>query len=80
MAFSFGIMSTIDGNVSTVAFIITIIFLVTFDSATNAWEASLSGSVIYNSMLQKIYKELMMMGFVSFGIAMYQVSGLMLIK
>lgn len=75
MAFSFGVMSTIDGNVSTMAFILTIVFLILFDSATNAWEASLRGSVIYNSMLQKIYKELMMMGFVSFGVAMYQVSG-----
>jgi hypothetical protein len=74
MAFSFGLLSTINGNVSTVAFIITIIFLVLFDSATNAVEASLKGSVIYNSMLQKIYKELMMMGFVSFTVAMYQVS------
>ena len=74
MAFSFGLLSTINVDVSTVTFIITIIFLVLVDSATNAVEASLKGSVVYNSMLQKIYKELMMMGFVSFLVAIYQVS------
>jgi uncharacterized membrane protein YtjA (UPF0391 family) len=74
MAFGFGQLSTIDGNMATVAFIVTIVFLVLFDSLTNTLEASLKGSVIYNSMLQKIYKELMMMGFVSFTVAMYQVS------
>ena len=73
MAFSFGLLTAIDGGVATLAFLLTIVFLVLFDSATNYCENSLRGSVIYNSMLQKIYKELMMMGFVSFGIAMYQV-------
>jgi hypothetical protein len=73
MTFSFGLVSIINGNVSTAAFIITIVFLALFDSLTNRLETSLQGSVIYNSMLQKIYKELMMMGFVSFGIAMFQV-------
>ena len=74
MTFSFGMLSKIPATVSTVVFLVTIAFVVLFDSATTALEASLQGSVIYNSMLQKIYKELMMMGFVSFGIAMYQES------
>ena len=74
MAFSFGLLSVIDGRVATLSFIFTIIFLVLFGSVTNYCENSLRGSVIYNSMLQKIYKELMMMGFVSFSIAMYQVN------
>jgi hypothetical protein len=74
MGFTFGLLTSINGNVSTAAFVVTILFLVTCDVLTNMLEASLKGSVIYNSMLQKIYKEIMIMGFVSFGITMYQVS------
>jgi hypothetical protein len=74
MGFTFGLLTSINGNVSTAAFVVTILFLVTCDALTNMLEASLKGSVIYNSMLQKIYKEIMIMGFVSFGITMYQVS------
>lgn len=74
MAFAFGLLTSIDGGISTVVFVITIIFLIACDVLTNMWEKALKGSTVYNLMLQKIYKEIMLMGFVSFGIAIYQVS------
>jgi hypothetical protein len=39
---------------------------------TGALEYLLEGNHVYNEMLQKIYKELMVMGFVSFVLAMYK--------
>jgi len=72
MPFKFGILSKVDGDVASIAFVGTILFLVTFENLTRLAEAALKGSTIYNQMLQKIYKELMIMGFVSFAVAMYQ--------
>jgi len=72
MAFNFGILSAVDGDVATIAFICTIVFLIAIENLTRGVENLLQGSEIYNKMLQKIYKELMIMGFVSFTVAMYQ--------
>jgi len=72
MPFQFGILSKVDSDVASIAFVGTILFLILFENFTRIAENALKGSVIYNQMLQKIYKELMIMGFVSFTVAMYQ--------
>lgn len=72
MSFHFGILSSINPTIATLAFICTIIFLLFFEFLTGALEYILEGNHVYNQMLQKIYKELMVMGFVSFVLAMYR--------
>ena len=74
MAFSFGILGEIDADVATVAFIITILFLTGFEFLTGGLEYVIRDNIIYNQMLQRIYKELMIMGFITFVIAMYLAS------
>ena len=72
MSFEFGALSSINPITATLAFIITIIFLLFFEFLTGALEYVIEGHLIYNQMLQKIYKELMCMGFVSFVLAIYR--------
>ena len=70
MAFNFGILSDINIEIATYAFLATIAFLILVEFLTGALEYSIEGNLVYNQMLQKIYKELMMMGLVSFVIGM----------
>jgi hypothetical protein len=74
MAFSFGILGEIDSSIATVAFIVTILFLTGFEFLTGGLEYVVRDNPIYNQMLQRIYKELMIMGFITFVIAMYLAS------
>lgn len=74
MAFSFGILGEIDATVATIAFVVTILFLTTFEFLTGWLEFIIEENPIYNQMLQRIYKELMIMGFITFVIAMYLAS------
>ena len=71
MTFSFGILGEIDAIVSTIAFILTIFFLTGFEFLTGEVEHMIKDNIIYNQMLQRIYKELMIMGFITFVIAIY---------
>lgn len=72
MSFEFGALSSINPITATSAFILTIIFLLFFEFLTGALEYLIEGNLIYNQMLQKIYKELMCMDFVSFVLAIYR--------
>lgn len=71
MTFYFGILSNIDSDVALIAFVLTILFLATFDFCLGALEFSIKDNPIYNQMLQKIYKELMIMGFVNFVVVLF---------
>jgi hypothetical protein len=64
MALQFGILSDIDIKLATYAFLATIVFLMLAEFLTGALEFAIEGNLVYNQMLQKIYKELMMMGLV----------------
>ena len=66
MAFSFGIASDLNADISTVSFLGTILFLIVFDFFTGLLEYSVQESHIYTKVVHKIYKELMAMGFVRF--------------
>lgn len=71
MTFYFGILSDIDSDVALTAVIMTILFLSSFSFSLGALEFSIRDNPIYNQMLQKIYKELMSMGFVNFIVALF---------
>lgn len=58
--------------VLSVAFCSTVIFLNVFDGLTSLLERSVGTSRIYNSMIQRIYHELMSTGFVSIMLSFYQ--------
>lgn len=66
MAFNFGYMSEMNIEIATYAFLATIVFLMLAEFLTGALEFAIEGNLVYHQMLQKIYKELMMMGLVSF--------------
>lgn len=72
--FTFGILGNIDSTAATVIFVITILFLTGFEFLTEGLEYVVRDNPIYNQMLQRIYKELMIMGFITFVIAMYLAS------
>lgn len=60
--FIFGDSRFIDPGISGIALISTVIFLAFCDYLTHCMEEFLGHSTIYMSMIQKIYKELMIMG------------------
>jgi hypothetical protein len=61
-AFSFGDTRFIDPKIAGVALITTVLFLALCDYATHLLEKLFHHSTTYMTMLQKIYKELMVMG------------------
>ena len=65
MTFRFGLASEIDVDIATGAFCGTVLFLVVFEYITSRFEKFIGGSVTYNKMLQRIYKELMNNGIYS---------------
>jgi hypothetical protein len=84
-SFSFGDTRFIDPGIAGVALITTVLFLALCDYATHLLEEFFRHSTTYMTMLQKIYKELMVMGenlsanpnlillgLVSFCLVMYQ--------
>jgi hypothetical protein len=74
MGFEFGLANDLDPSISLYCFIAVVIFLIFFDYITGILEFFLERSPLYNRMLQLIYKELMLMGLVSFGVIMYEAS------
>jgi hypothetical protein len=60
--FAFGETRYIDPGVAGIALVTTVIFLASCDYATHLLEELIRHSSTYMSMLQKIYKELMIMG------------------
>lgn len=69
--FEFGSINDLDPMVSLYSFIGVVLFLIFFDYVTGVIEFLLERSPLYNRMLQLIYKELMLMGLVSFVVIMY---------
>lgn len=68
--FAFGSVGHLDIDVSIISFVCVIVFVVFFDVMIGVLEYFLDGSKLYNRMVQLIYKELMLMGLVSFIILM----------
>lgn len=68
--FEFGNVQELSSRITLVTFIAVVAFVVFFDFLVGLMEYFLSGSQLYNRMIQLIYKELMLMGLVSFTIIM----------
>ena len=74
MAFQFGVIDNMDPLVSLLCFLGVIAFVLFFEYCTGVLEFFLEESHLYNRMVQHIYKELMLMGLMSFVIIMYEAS------
>lgn len=72
MGFHFGLIGSISPFYSFVAFICTISFIICFDYLTGILEYFLQNEKFYSRIVQVIYKELMIMGVISFSIVMYE--------
>lgn len=68
--FEFGNVQELNSRITLFTFIAVVAFVVFFDFLVGLMEYFLSGSQLYNKMIQLIYKELMLMGLVSFTIIM----------
>jgi hypothetical protein len=66
MGFEFGSVAHLDTQITLISFIAVILFVNLFDMITGIMEYFLEDSKLYNRMIQVIYKELMLMGLVSF--------------
>jgi hypothetical protein len=73
MAFTLGALE-VTPDITLIAFLLIISFIVFFDFFTKFLEFSLEDSPRYNRMVQNIYKELMQMGIVSFLFVLYESS------
>ena len=62
MSFTFGEIRYTDPTICGIALVSTIAFLATCEYTTNTLEGTLQHSSVYLNMLQKIYRELMIMG------------------
>eukprot|EP01033_Poteriospumella_lacustris_P012501 gene12501-8937_t len=74
MGFRFGLIQSIDPATTVVCFVIVVAFIIVFEHATELLEVLLEENHVYSKILQIVYKELMLMGVISFSIVMYQAS------
>jgi hypothetical protein len=72
--FEFGSVVDLDSTITLGTFIGIVAFVVFFDFIIGLMEYFLEGSQLYNRMIQMIYKELMLMGLVSFTVIMIEAS------
>jgi hypothetical protein len=71
MSFKFGLANDLDPSISLYCFLCVVFFLIFFEYLSGVIEFFLEKSPLYNRILQLIYKELMLMGLVSFAVIMY---------
>ena len=74
MGFHFGLVSNLNSKITLLCFLGVILFIIMFDFLANLLEFFVAGSELYNRMIQMIYKELMLMGLVSFTVIMIEAS------
>lgn len=72
MGFKFGLIQSLDPILALKTFVAVVAFIILFEYITEVLEYLLEESYAYSKMLQIIYKELMLMGVISFGIIMYE--------
>eukprot|EP01038_Epipyxis_sp_PR26KG_P013028 gene13028-17460_t len=69
--FEFGLVGKLDPDTALISFVAVIAFIIIFDFLVELMEYFVKGSHLYDKMVQMIYKELMLMGLVSFTVIMY---------
>lgn len=72
MGFTFGFIGSLQTQTGTICFLAVIGFVLIAEFLIGFLEHLLEGNIAYNRMIQKIYKELMLMGILSFMILMYE--------
>jgi hypothetical protein len=72
MGFEFGVITSLDFNITLYCFIAVVSFVIVFEYIIGVMEYFLEGSHLYTHMIQMIYKELMLMGLVTFCVIMYE--------
>ncbi len=72
MGFEFGVITSLNFNITLYCFIAVVSFVILFEYLIGIMEYFLEGSHLYSHMIQMIYKELMLMGLVTFCVIMYE--------
>ena len=72
MGFEFGAATSLDYIVTLYCFFIVVAFVITMEYVIGIMEYFLESSKLYTNMVQMIYKELMLMGLVTFAVIMYE--------
>ena len=72
MGFGFGIMSQIPADTGTISFIAVVSFLILFEYITSAIDYMQEYYEASYEMIKKVYKELMIMGIISFSVILYE--------
>jgi hypothetical protein len=72
MGFEFGVITDLDFSITLYCFILVVTFVILFEYLIGIMEYFLEGSRLYTHMIQMIYKELMLMGLVTFCVIMYE--------
>jgi hypothetical protein len=72
MGFEVGQINTLDPFTGMITLFLVIVFILFFKWLTGILEYCVQGSLIYNRMIQKIYKELMQMGLISFTVICFE--------
>lgn len=74
MGFEFGLIDDLDSEIEVYSFIVVVAFILLFEYSLGVMEYLLEGSLVFNRMVQAIYRELMLMGVITFGILLFEAS------
>lgn len=72
MGFEFGVITNLDYTVTLYCFFIVVAFVLAMEYITGVMEYFLETSKLYTDMVQMIYKELMLMGLLTFAVTMFE--------
>lgn len=72
MGFEFGVVQKLDFKVTLYCFVIVVAFVIGVEYVLGILEYFLEGSRLYTKMMHMIYKELMLMGMLTFCVMMYE--------
>jgi len=72
MGFKFGVLTELDFKITLYCFVLVVAFVIAAEYVLGVLEYFLEGSRLYSQMIEKIYKELMLMGMLTFCVMMYE--------
>lgn len=72
MGFEFGVLQKLDFKITLYCFVIVVAFVIGVEYVFGILEYYLEGSRLYTKMIHMIYKELMLMGMLTFCVMMYE--------
>ena len=72
MGFEFGVVRSLDFKITLYCFVAVVVFVILSEYVLGILEYFLEGSRLYSRMVKMIYKELMLMGMLTFCVMMYE--------